>query len=60
MSFVFCYYNYTFFILNLYLIYTFFIPFLYVIYMLFICYLYVILNSFYTKPKTFSPFFYLS
>ncbi|EAH9688398.1 hypothetical protein EYX31_08195 [Campylobacter coli] len=47
--FCFCYYNYTFFILNTYLIYTFFI-----------CFLYVILNSFCTKPKTFSPFFYCS
>ncbi|QDQ36598.1 hypothetical protein E5V15_09955 (plasmid) [Campylobacter jejuni] len=48
MSFVFCfcYYNYTFFILSIYLIYTFFI-----------CYLYVFLNPFCTKPKTFSPFF---
>ncbi|ECP7478753.1 hypothetical protein FU054_08070 [Campylobacter jejuni] len=41
-----CYYNYTFFILNIYLIYTFFI-----------CYLYVFLNSFCTKPKHFPPFF---
>ncbi|HAA1876654.1 TPA_asm: hypothetical protein GD835_08910 [Campylobacter jejuni] len=51
MSFVFCfcYYNYTFFILSIYLIYTFFICYLYVIY--------VFLNSFCTKPKHFPPFF---